>query len=342
MTKIPQKQSNHIHRKRYGHHQKRTKKFHNVYLPYLPLVVAIIASVLISGWSPRGATLAYATNTSVSGLLSYTNSQRSANGKSSLSINSQLNNAAQAKANDMVARDYWSHNTPDGKEPWVFFQNAGYKYAKAGENLAYGFLNSSSTITGWMNSPSHKANMLDGEFKEVGFGFANSANFNDSGPQTVVVAMYGKPQTLASTNEQAAAPTPSPAPTVAKPTTKPVAQQPTESTPTPTTTKTNETKQEQPVKQAPFTTEMAGLEPVSQDITRVAAIAGPNGEWAVFGVGLMLGLCVMAFLTKHLIGLRKLFKKSELFVLHHPLFDSTVLGLIIIGITLLQTTGVIK
>ncbi len=55
------------------------------------------------------------------GLLISTNTERSSNGLPALSINDKLNQAAQAKANDMVARDYWSHNTPDGQEPWVFF-----------------------------------------------------------------------------------------------------------------------------------------------------------------------------------------------------------------------------
>src|SRR5690606_1752560 len=81
-------------------------------------------------------------------------------------------------------------------EPWVFINNAGYNYLRAGENLAYGFATSGDTISGWMNSPTHRNNMLDTAFVEVGFGFANSENFNDSGPETVVVAMYAKPQVL--------------------------------------------------------------------------------------------------------------------------------------------------
>src|SRR5690606_21065737 len=97
--------------------------------------------------------LAYATNTSPAGLLSATNSQRTSGGLGTLSADSQLTSAAQAKANDMVTRDYWSHVTPDGKQPWTFITAAGYQYASAGENLAYGFLSSGDTIAGWMNSP---------------------------------------------------------------------------------------------------------------------------------------------------------------------------------------------
>lgn len=321
-------------RKRYGHHQRRSKQFHHVYLPYLPLVISLIVSVILSGWTPKSRTLAFATNVSVSGLLNATNTQRAANGQASLSANQKLNAAAQAKADDMVARNYWSHNTPDGQEPWVFVDNAGYKYLKAGENLAYGFSDSDSTVTGWMNSPSHKANMLDSAFSEVGFGFANSNDFNSSGPETVVVAMYGKPQTLGSTTQPAPAPTPAPAPAAA-PVQNPSiveAAAPVEEKPAPAETK-----------QPPaFTTDMAGLEPISVPVTRVEAIAGSQAPWALFGVGIILGLSVAVMLMKHGLAVRRLWRDSEKFVLHHPLFDSTVAGLIIIGLTLLQTTGFIR
>src|SRR5690606_34410957 len=120
-----------------------------------------------------------------------TNTQRTANGLTGLTLNGQLNAAAQAKADDMAARDYWSHNTPEGDAPWVFIVNAGYQYQTAGENLAYGFLNSTATVKGWMDSPGHRANILNGSYKEVGFGIANSANYQGTGPETIVVAMYG-------------------------------------------------------------------------------------------------------------------------------------------------------
>lgn len=332
---MPNKNLKLHHKKRRGHHHRRSKEYHKVYLPYLPLALSLIISVVMSGWLPRGNTLAYATNTSVSGLLSATNSQRAANGQATLGLNAQLSSAAQAKANDMVARNYWSHNTPDGQEPWVFVDSAGYKYLKAGENLAYGFSDSDSTVTGWMNSPSHKANMLDSAFLEVGFGFANSADFNGSGPETVVVAMYGKPQTLAAT----AQPTPTPAP-AAQPTAAPttVAAQPSE-TATPQAPAEADKK---PTEDIGFSTNTPGLEPVGRSVSRVETMASNQASWAVFSVGLVVGLGVTAMLMKHGLAFRKVLINSEQFVLHHPLFDSTVIGLVIIGITLLQTVGGIK
>lgn len=178
---------------------------------FLPaLVIAFVATFL---WSQPNFTvttsknkddvLGIATNISLNGLLSATNAQRANYEAGNLSLNSKLNSAAQAKANDMVNRNYWSHQTPDGQQPWVFITNTGYQYLSAGENLAFGFNDSSGTIQGWMNSPTHKANLINKIYTEVGFGMANSDNFVNKGPQTVVVAMYANPQ----------APKPTPQPT---------------------------------------------------------------------------------------------------------------------------------
>lgn len=181
--------------KRHAKHHKTSKHYLKVYWPYVPIFL-IIAVGLFFG-SPRENTtngvLAYSTEISSKQLLASTNQKRSENSKSTLTINETLSAAAQAKANDMAMNNYWSHYTPSGEAPWIFIDKAGYSYMKAGENLAYGFATSKDTITGWMNSPTHKANMLDGAFTEVGFGFANAEDFNNSGQETIVVAMYGQP-----------------------------------------------------------------------------------------------------------------------------------------------------
>lgn len=184
------------HKKIHGKHHRHSKRYVKVYWPYAPIALIIALGLFIGNWQPqtRNGVLAYATEMSIDTLLSSTNEQRTKNSESTLKLNAQLTAAAQAKANDMTARDYWAHTTPDGKEPWTFVQGAGYAYQKAGENLAYGFNSSKDTVVGWMNSPSHRENMLDTSYTEVGFGFANARDFNGSGPETVVVAMYGLPQ----------------------------------------------------------------------------------------------------------------------------------------------------
>jgi hypothetical protein len=137
--------------------------------------------------------LGYATNVSGQVLLAETYGERTTNHMPALQMNAQLTAAAQAKANDMAARGYWSHVTPDGKQPWSFVETAGYQYEAAGENLAYGFGSSDQVMTAWMHSPSHRANILNAVYQDVGFATANVPNYRGTGPETIVVAMYGEP-----------------------------------------------------------------------------------------------------------------------------------------------------
>lgn len=181
------------HKKRHGLHHNQGKHYVRVYWPYMPLLLIIALGMFVHSSPARWDVLAYATDLSSHELLHSTNEQRARHGNGSLKLNGNLSAAAQAKANDMASRNYWSHNTPEGNEPWIFIADAGYSYKKAGENLAYGFTNSGATISGWMNSPSHKANMLDGDYQEVGFGYANSSDFQSKGEVTIIVAMYGSP-----------------------------------------------------------------------------------------------------------------------------------------------------
>lgn len=126
-------------------------------------------------------------------LLKATNDARAANGLAPLSSSADLDKSALSKCNDMVARNYWSHDNPDGKEPWKFIDETGYSYNTAGENLAYGFNSESSVVSGWMNSPGHRANILNKAFKEVGFGVCKGENYMAQGPQLVVVQHFADP-----------------------------------------------------------------------------------------------------------------------------------------------------
>ncbi len=175
---------------------KHTKEYLKHYYPFIPLFASIgfLLVVLLSpAHNKQQSVLAAATNVSPAALLETTNIQRSSISATKLTINERLSNAAQKKAEDMVTRNYWSHKTPEGSDPWSFIVEEDYTYKKAGENLAYGFDNSDAVITGWMNSKSHRENLLDKDFTEVGFGTANSSNFNGGGASTVVVAMYAQP-----------------------------------------------------------------------------------------------------------------------------------------------------
>lgn len=181
--------------------ERRSKHFLKVYAPYIPLLLIVGCGIFISASSEfknrNRAVESYSTNTSVDGLLEETNKQREKQSLPTLRSNEFLNSAAQSKAQDMASRDYWSHNTPDGKEPWTFIDGTAYTYRKASENLAYGFDSNRSTINGWMNSEGHRTNMLAQDVQEVGFGIVHSVNYLDKGPQTIVVALYADPTNVA-------------------------------------------------------------------------------------------------------------------------------------------------
>lgn len=177
------------------------------------LLIFQLGLTLVHKVSPE--VLGYASNITAGDLLNETNSKRSGAGMGQLSLNDQLNNAAAGKAGDMLANQYWAHVSPQGKEPWVFITGAGYNYVFAGENLARDFGDSKGVVDAWMNSASHKENLLNSRFQDVGFAIING-KYGDS-ETTLVVQMFGArsgEQAIAAAVAITPAPTPSPAPTI--------------------------------------------------------------------------------------------------------------------------------
>lgn len=344
------------HRKTTGKHHRHTKTYHKPYWPYLPVVAIVIAGLLLShvSWLPgRPSVLGYATDMSIQELLDDTNQQRTSNGVAALALNGLLDNAAQSKANDMAARDYWSHNTPDGQTPWTFMDAAGYKYQLAGENLAYGFNTAADTLTGWMNSPGHRANILNGGYTEVGFGYINIANYQGTGPETLVVAMYGAP--ASGVAQQAA--TPPPAVSQSTPT-KPVATAPSsvegsaanstagadtqatkptsESAPAadPTASKDVVVASSAPLKNIP--------EPTQEHISRTQLLTAGKAQWSGLAVTLIGLGAISLFLLRHGIAWHKVIRKGEHFILHHPILDVVFVGAAVLAFVLSHSAGVIR
>lgn len=317
----------------------------------MPLLSIVLFGLAIStSWQPfRRSVLAYATSMSTAGLLESTNEQRSANGRNTLTLNSKLNQAAQAKANDMVARNYWSHNTPDGNEPWIFIDQAGYDYQQAGENLAYGFATSADTVAGWMNSPSHKANLLETGYLDVGFGFANSSNYQNSGQQTIVVAMYAKPRVAAASTP---APTPPPSAQQPAPTQSTIPTQPTNPSPQPTsntqaqpgaTAPSPSEEEETPANaEQPVTTSSPVKEPAPYNVSRIQALTNGQAPWSLFVVGMLSGLGAAYLVIKHGLWIRRVLIRGERFVLHHSLLDVTIVAFVALCIILSRSVGVIR
>lgn len=124
-------------------------------------------------------------------VISLANEARAQEGLAALTANSSLARAAQTKANDMLAKQYFSHNTPSGDTPWTFIKAVGYNYITAGENLAIHFTDAETMQTAWMNSPGHRANIMNKSFQEIGIGI--SQGMFDGHETTIVVQMFGTP-----------------------------------------------------------------------------------------------------------------------------------------------------
>ena len=104
------------------------------------------------------------------GIISQTNLQREQNGNlPALKKNAKLGQAASAKANDMFLNQYFEHNSLAGVDPGQLVLNHGYKYIVAGENLILGnFESEKELVQAWMDSPGHRANILNNRYSEIG------------------------------------------------------------------------------------------------------------------------------------------------------------------------------
>lgn len=104
-----------------------------------------------------------------SGIISWTNTQREAQGLVPLHENALLRKAAEAKIDDMFEQQYFEHESPDGKSPADVIGAAGYTYIVVGENLALGnFKDDETLVQAWMDSPGHRANILNNKYLEIG------------------------------------------------------------------------------------------------------------------------------------------------------------------------------
>ncbi len=139
-----------------------------------------------------------------------TNTEREVNKVGDVTENTLLENAAQAKANDMALKGYFSHTGPDGKTPWQWISESGYTYQYAGENLAVRFLDSSDVVNAWMQSPTHRENMVKPVYIHTGVGVAQGVFEGETA--TYVVQYFAAPIAASSPTAVAAAPVPAPTP----------------------------------------------------------------------------------------------------------------------------------
>lgn len=150
----------------------------------------------------RPDVLGFASQISPERIVELTNQERAKAGVGPVKLNSLLNESAQRKAGDMFAFDYWAHNSPSGRDPWSFFKEVGYKYLFAGENLARDFSSPDAVVAAWMASPTHRDNLLNPKYQEIGISVVDGTI---GGSQTTLVvqhfgAVSASPAQVASTN----------------------------------------------------------------------------------------------------------------------------------------------
>jgi uncharacterized protein YkwD len=109
-------------------------------------------------------------------VLTLVNAARQSNGLGQLSLDPLLNNAALAHSIDQASRNTMSHEGADGSDPGTRVTRAGYRWSTVGENVAYGYSTPSAVHEGWMNSPGHRANILNGDFVHMGLATATGSN----------------------------------------------------------------------------------------------------------------------------------------------------------------------
>ena len=116
-------------------------------------------------------------------VLKLVNKERKMHNLPVLTVNYKLTISANAKAINMSDQKYFSHSTPNGLPFYWWIQMVGYKYQKAGENLARKFNNEESAHKAFMASPSHKKNILNPIYTEIGIGVKND----------IIVEHFGRP-----------------------------------------------------------------------------------------------------------------------------------------------------
>ena len=136
---------------------------------FAPNVAAVISSVLVE----------------------LTNHDRTSQGLGTLTVSPLLNEVALAKAEHMAKNQYFAHTAPTGETPWYWFKEKGYQFSYAGENLAIDFYESPDVERAWMQSPTHRANIVGTQFTEI--GIAVVPGMYQGHATNYVVQVFGTP-----------------------------------------------------------------------------------------------------------------------------------------------------
>ncbi len=188
--------------------QSKIRRFHHYFIPqiannhwphfmrhkalhiYSALFIGLKVAVIVLLFIVYPSTAWFSTITS-NRIIELTNQARKKAGLAPLVHNQALDYSAMLKAKDMLKYDYFAHQRPkDGLKPWEWFKEAGYNYTYAGENLAMNFSDAEDAVQAWLDSPSHRANIMNKNYQDIGIAVVVG---KIGGHQTtLVVQHFGK------------------------------------------------------------------------------------------------------------------------------------------------------
>ena len=147
----------------------------NYNLSFSTKLISDVSTEVLSVGVPQAASpepvAASPANSYIQQVLDLTNVERNKGGLQPLRLNNKLNQSAQAHSQDMAIADYFSHTGANGSNAGDRAASAGYHYSSLGENIAAGYITPQEVVQGWMNSPGHRANIMNAGYQELGIGY---------------------------------------------------------------------------------------------------------------------------------------------------------------------------
>ena len=182
-------------------HPETHKKAHlispiGIFAYVLLFIILQVSLSLINTVNP--GILGVSANIDYKEVIRLTNEERAKKGLPALRENANLNVAAYEKGKNMIEEQYWAHYSPSGKDPWGFILRAGYKYSYAGENLARNFSNANDAVVAWMNSPTHRDNILNNKYQDVSISVVQGNLHGEA--TTLIIQEFGTPISYTASN----------------------------------------------------------------------------------------------------------------------------------------------
>lgn len=172
------------------HNNHKPRVLHLSSLFVVVLLICLFQLSLTVFKAVKPGVLGFASQIAPETIIALTNQRRAANGVGPVQYNATLSEAARQKASHMFTFGCWSHNC-NNVTPWWFFKNAGYDYLYAGENLAKDFGDPDTIVNAWMDSPTHRDNLINGRYKDIGVAVVDGVLNGEE--TTIVVQLFGTP-----------------------------------------------------------------------------------------------------------------------------------------------------